>query len=81
MLSNGVDPTTVAAILGHSSPTVTLQIYSYLVRGAQLAAMDRLEQMRARVAAALENPNGYRGRFDKEKSPCYRAFNGCGDRI
>jgi len=42
MLSNGVDPTTAAAILGHSSPTVTLQVYSHLVPGAQRGAMDRL---------------------------------------
>jgi site-specific recombinase XerD len=42
MLSNGVDPTTAAAILGHSSPMGTLQIYSHLVPGAQQGAMDRL---------------------------------------
>jgi hypothetical protein len=33
------------------------------------------------VPSAEGPPNGYRGRFGKEKSPCYRAFNGCADRI
>jgi integrase len=42
MLSSGIDPTTVAAILGHSSPTVTLQIYSHLVPGVQRNALDKL---------------------------------------
>jgi integrase len=42
MLSNGVDPTTAAAILGHSSPTVTLQVYSHVVPGLQQGAIDRL---------------------------------------
>jgi integrase len=42
MLSNGVDPTTAATILGHSSPVVTLHIYSHLASGAQGSALDNL---------------------------------------
>ena len=56
--------TTIAAILGHSTPTVTLSIYSHVVEGNESAAMDvlgdRLEQMRNRVVDALENVDGYR---------------------
>jgi integrase len=29
MLHSGVDPATIASILGHSSPAVTLEIYSH----------------------------------------------------
>jgi hypothetical protein len=42
ILSSGIDPTTVAAILGHSSPTVALQIYSHLVPGVKRNALDNL---------------------------------------
>ena len=53
MLSNGIDPTTVAAILGHSSPTVTLQIYSHAVPGLQQGAIDQLGE-RIEALAATE---------------------------
>jgi len=71
MLSRGVDPTTAAAILGHSSPTVTLQIYSHLVPGAQQGAMDRLgehiqvlaatdcNQIATKVGKAKKKARGY----------------------
>jgi hypothetical protein len=51
MLSNGVDPTTAAAILGHSSPTVTLQVYSHAVPGLQQGAIDRLGEHIEMLAA------------------------------
>jgi integrase len=64
LIAGGIDVTTAAAILGHSTPTVTLSIYSHVVEGNESAAMDvlgeRLEQMRNRIADALEDPNGYR---------------------
>ncbi len=51
-------------LLDHSTPTVTLSIYSHVVEGNESAAMDvlgdRLEQMRNRIADALENADGYR---------------------
>ena len=64
LIAGGIDVTTTAAILGHSTPTVTLSIYSHVVEGNESAAMDvlgdRLEQMRNRVVDALENVDGYR---------------------
>ena len=64
LIAGGIDVTTTAAILGHSTPTVTLSIYSHVVEGNESAAMDvlgdRLEQMRNRVVDALENSDGYR---------------------
>ncbi len=64
LIAGGIDVTTTAAILGHSTPTVTLSIYSHVVEGNESAAMDvlgeRLEKMRTRVVEALENPDGYR---------------------
>jgi hypothetical protein len=64
LTAGGIDVTTTAAILGHSTPTVTLSIYSHVVEGNESAAMDvlgdRLEQMRNRIADALENSDGYR---------------------
>ena len=52
MFSNGVDLTTVAAILGHTSPTVTLQIYSHAVPGLKQSAVDRLGEHIEALAAA-----------------------------
>jgi integrase len=64
LIAGGIDVTTTAAILGHSTPTVTLSIYSHVIEGNESAAMDvlgdRLEQMRSRVVDALENVDGYR---------------------
>ncbi len=64
LIAGGIDVTTTAAILGHSTPTVTLSIYSHVVEGNESAAMDvlgdRLEHMRNRIADALENSDGYR---------------------
>ena len=51
MLWNGVDPTTAAAILGHSSPTVTLQVYSHVVPGLQQGAIDCLGERIELLAA------------------------------
>jgi len=89
LIAAGIGVTTTASILGHTNANVTLSLYSHVVEGAERPAMDvlggRLEQMRDHVVAIEEGsawqPNGNRGRFGKEKSPCYRAFNGCGDRI
>jgi hypothetical protein len=64
LIAGGIDVTTTAAILGHSTPTVTLSIYSHVVEGNESAAMDvlgdRLEQMRNRISDVLENSDGYR---------------------
>ena len=82
--------TTTAAILGHSTPTVTLSIYSHIVEGNESAAMDvlgdRLEQMRNRVVDALENSDGCRmaTAADSAKKKARRnglPLVGCGDRI
>jgi integrase len=68
MLSNGVDPTTAAAILGHSSPTVTLQIYSHLVPGAQRGAMDRLGERMEALASIDCNQTATNIRNAKKKA-------------
>jgi integrase len=68
MLSNGVDPTTAAAILGHSSPTVTLQIYSHLVPGAQRGALDRLGEHIEALATTDCNQIATTRRLAKKKA-------------
>jgi integrase len=42
LISNGVDPKTVANRLGHASPTTTLAIYSHFVPEADREAADLL---------------------------------------
>jgi integrase len=44
LLRTGADVRTVAARLGHSTPTLTLNTYGHLVPGAQEEAVRRLEQ-------------------------------------
>ncbi len=43
LIASGVDPRTTASVLGHSSPTVTLAIYSHLVAGVQKAAVANID--------------------------------------
>jgi integrase len=38
-LVNGIDPATVAALLGHSSASITLDVYGHVVAGAQERAV------------------------------------------
>jgi integrase len=42
LLAEGIDPVTVASILGHSDATVTLRIYGHAVAGTAAAGMGRL---------------------------------------
>jgi integrase len=43
LIASGVDPRTAASVLGHSSPMVTLGIYSHLVVGMQKAAVAHID--------------------------------------
>ena len=43
LLANGVNPKIVQEILGHSSPTLTLAVYSHVTPNMQRAAMSSLE--------------------------------------
>jgi len=45
LIRAGVDITTISNILGHSNPTVTLNIYSHLLPGAKEDAMERLARL------------------------------------
>lgn len=48
MIASGVDPVTAAAVLGHSSPVITLGTYAHVVAGAQAAAVAAIEERLAR---------------------------------
>lgn len=45
LLAAGVDPVTVAHRLGHSSPNVTLAVYSHLVPARDQAAAEQLDRI------------------------------------
>lgn len=45
MLRNGVDPVTAANRLGHSRPTTTLDVYGWVLDGADKAAADTIGRM------------------------------------
>jgi integrase len=47
LIASGVDVQTVASVLGHSSPNVTLGVYSHLVAGRQAAAVGHIDAMLA----------------------------------
>ncbi len=50
MISAGIDARTVAAVAGHSTPSVTLAIYSHLVAGAQAKAVATIDERLASAA-------------------------------
>jgi integrase len=43
MIGSGVDPRTAASMLGHSTPSITLSIYSHVIAGAQAQAADAVQ--------------------------------------
>ncbi|MDR7415798.1 MAG: site-specific integrase [Armatimonadota bacterium] len=45
LLKGGVDVKTVSTVLGHSTPTVTLNTYAHTIRAAQQEALDRLDRI------------------------------------
>jgi integrase len=55
MLVGGVDVVTAAGVLGHASPTVTLQVYGHVVEEARRAAVDRLGERIGRASTASED--------------------------
>jgi len=52
LIAAGVDVRTVAALAGHSSPTITLSVYSHIVAGAQAKAVTAIDDRLATVAEA-----------------------------
>jgi integrase len=52
LIAAGVDVRTVAALAGHSSPTVTLSVYSHLVAGAQAKAVTAIDDRLATAKKA-----------------------------
>ena len=44
MLASGSDPTTVARILGHSTPVTTLQVYGHVVAGRERTAISSIAE-------------------------------------
>ena len=54
MLVGGVDVVTAAGVLGHASPTVTLQVYGHVVEEARRSAVDRLGERISRASAGSE---------------------------
>lgn len=53
MLSSGEDPATVAGILGHSSPVITMGIYRHLFEGETAGAGERMSRMLSGNAEAI----------------------------
>lgn len=49
LIAGGIDVTTTAAILGHSTPTVTVSIYSHVVEGYRMATAADPAKKKARV--------------------------------
>jgi integrase len=64
LIAAGIDVTTTASILGHTTPNITLALYSHVIEGAERVAMDvlgaRLEKMRVHQSAIEQDPNGNR---------------------
>jgi integrase len=58
LIAGGIDVTTTAAILGHSTPTVTLSIYSHVVEGNESAAMDVLGECAGNFVEHADEPIG-----------------------
>ncbi len=63
LIRSGVDVRTVAAILRHSAPSTTLNVYAHEMGGAQAAAVRN-----------LLGANGNRGGFEQRKAPLIWAF-------
>ena len=72
LLVAGVDVRTVAGVLGHASPSITLSTYAHLMPEAQREAVDRLgERLERLVGSAFDaarQPNGNRIAAGLEKS-------------
>jgi integrase len=52
LIAGGVDVRTTAGLLGHTTPNVTLALYSHVVEGAERAAVDLLGERLGRATAA-----------------------------
>ncbi|MFY9710324.1 MAG: tyrosine-type recombinase/integrase [Candidatus Cybelea sp.] len=52
MLADGVDVTTVAHILGHSSPSTTLRIYAHFLPASGARAVATIDERLARAKSA-----------------------------
>ena len=55
MLMGGVHPKVVSEMLGHSSVSFTLDVYSHVVPGIQRAAMRRLDEIMEPKLSLVEN--------------------------
>lgn len=53
LLAAGVDVRTVSGLLGHASPSITLNVYSHAIAGLKEDATERLD---ARLRAAIDRP-------------------------
>jgi len=42
LIAEGVDPVSAASILGHSTPSTTLDIYAHVVESAKVAAIAKI---------------------------------------
>ena len=45
LIADRIDPVTIAARLGHSSPTITMKIYAHLFHKADTTAADAIEKL------------------------------------
>jgi integrase len=50
MISAGIDARTVAAVAGHSTPSITLSVYAHLIAGAQSRAVAAIDERLASVS-------------------------------
>jgi integrase len=81
LIAHGVDIRTVAAILGHASPSVTLTVYAHLIPEKQNEAVDWLgDHLQSLTTAvgfdAARQPNGNRLAASIKKSLQIQAISG-----
>jgi Phage integrase family len=56
LLSQGVDVVSVSRLLGHSSPAITLNVYSHAIRSDRAGVTDKLASMFTGQKGATETP-------------------------
>ena len=44
-IASGIDPVTVAGILGHSDPSITMRIYADVLPKTAVAAQDKMDEI------------------------------------
>jgi integrase len=69
LLSQGVDVVSVSRLLGHSSPAITLNVYSHAIRSDRAGLTDKLASMFAGQIAPMESPAAKSGNILETSGP------------